>query len=121
MPYASVDAYLADKVSPDLRPVVDRLFALMAELAPQATLGLYYGAPMWKGAGYLAWISAAKAHISLGFTHGRAFEDKYGLLRGSGKHAMNLQFQAVDEIKPGQVRYYVKQALKHDQRRPPGR
>ena len=114
MPYASVDAYLNDKVPPELRPVADRLLALMAELAPKATLAISYGAPMWKGAGYLAWISGAKKHVTLGFTYGREFEDKYGLLRGTGKNAMNLQFKAVDDINPTQLRYYVKQALKRD-------
>jgi hypothetical protein len=110
----AVDDYIAAKVTPELQPVVAELRALMKTLAPKATLAMSYGQPMWKGAGYLAWITPAKGHISLGFTYGGAFEDKYALLKGVGKHARHLKFKSVEDIKPAQLRYYVKQALARD-------
>ena len=116
MAYATVDEYVEAKVAPELRPIVARLREIMAELAPKATLAISYAQPMWKGAGYLAWITPGKAHISLGFTYGRQFEDKYGLLKGSGKHAMNLKLKTVEDINKTQLRYYVKQALARDKR-----
>ena len=114
MALTTVDEYIDAKVAPELKPVVARLRELMQELAPKATLAISYAAPMWKGAGYLAWITPGKTHISLGFTYGRTFEDKYALLKGVGKNAMHLRYTSVDQINKTQLRYYVKQALARD-------
>ena len=116
MAFATVDEYIAAKVKPELMPIVVRLRELMAELAPKASFAISYAQPMWKGAGYLAWITPGKTHISLGFTYGREFEDKYALLKGVGKNAMHLRYTAVEQVNKTQLRYYVKQALARDKR-----
>ncbi len=116
MAFATVDEYIEAKVAPELLPLVARLRELMAELAPKATFAISYAQPMWKGAGYLAWITPGKAHISLGFTYGREFEDKYALLKGVGVNARHLRYKTVEDINKTQLRYYVKQALARDKR-----
>jgi len=45
---------------------------------------------------------------------GAAFEDKYGLLRGVGKHARHVKLKTLEDVKKTALRYYVRQALKFD-------
>jgi len=45
---------------------------------------------------------------------GVVFEDRYGLLRGGAKHSRFVRIKKLEELNKPAVRYYVKQALKHD-------
>jgi hypothetical protein len=45
---------------------------------------------------------------------GVGFEDKYGLLRGTAKHARFVRMKNVGDVNKPALRYYVKQALKLD-------
>ena len=45
---------------------------------------------------------------------GVGIEDRYGLLRGTAKHARYVRMKNLDEINKPALRYYIKQALKLD-------
>ena len=111
MPIATVDEFIQARVAPDLRPIVQRLRVLLAELAPSAHEEISYGVPVWRVRLIIAVISPTKKDITLAFSHGASFEDKYKLLTGVGKKSKNLKFKDVSEINKTQLRYYVKQAL----------
>jgi len=110
----TVDEFVERKVEPELRPVVAAVRSLMKKLAPDALEAISYGIPMYAMKKPLAWISPGKTGVSLGFRQGAYFEDKYGLLRGAGKHAKNVKMRDLGEVNKSALAYYIKQALKLD-------
>jgi hypothetical protein len=72
---------------------------------------------MWKGKWPLAWISPTKRDITFGFTYGAEFDERYGLLKGVGKHAKHVKIKKLADTNQDALRYYIRQALEHDARR----
>ena len=92
----------------------------MRECAPAASEELRYGLPMWSMGRELAWLSPTKSGITFSFTHGVELSDRWGLLRGTAKHARHVRLARVAEAKPAALRSYIKQSVKLDAaRRPP--
>ena len=114
MPTTTVDDFVKQKVKPELQPIVELVRGLMREWAPKATEEISYGMPVWRGRLIFAWIIPTKKDITFGFMRGAAFEDKYGLLRGVGKHARHVKLKALEDVKKATLRYYLRQALKFD-------
>ena len=110
----TVDEFIKTKVMPQFQPIVTELRALIRQAAPNATEVMSYGIPNYRGKRGLAVISPAKTHITLAFSRGAEFDDKYGLLEGVGKVSKNLRFRDIKEINEEALRYYMKQALKLD-------
>jgi hypothetical protein len=117
--HQAVDAFIAERVLPEFRDTVAMLRDLMRECAPSATEQISYGLPMWIGAGPLAWISPTRKDITFGFTYGREFEDRYGLLRGAGKHAQHVKIKGLDSANLDALRSYIRQAVERDGNRGP--
>ena len=95
----NVDEFVKNKVLPEYRDIVELIRQCMREMAPNAQEMISYGIPAYKGNRALAVISPTKKDITLAFSHGAEFEDKYGLLQGVGKVSKNLKFKTVDEVK----------------------
>jgi len=96
-----VDEFVRDKVKPEYQGLVAELRALLRKAAPAAREAMSYGLPMYfQSKSAFAWISPNQKGISLGFREGVQFEDRYGLLRGSVKHARHIQHRICldDEI-----------------------
>ena len=89
----------------------------MRELAPQANEEISYGIPAWRVNRIVAVLSPTKKDLTLAFSRGAEFEDKYGLLQGVGKISKHLKLRDVKSIKQATLRYYVKQALQIEARR----
>jgi hypothetical protein len=75
-----------------------------------------YGLPMWIGRSTLAWVSPTKRDITFGFTFGSEFEDRYGLLKGVGKHAKHVKIRKLADANQDALRDYIQQALERDAR-----
>jgi uncharacterized protein YdhG (YjbR/CyaY superfamily) len=112
----TVDEFVKRKVRPEFRPVVAAVRSLMKETAPQAKEIISYGIPMYGLKKPLAWINPSQTGITFGFREGANFDDKYGLLRGVGKHARHVRMKNLDQVNKPALKYYVKQALKLDKR-----
>lgn len=113
----TVDEFVKTKVLPEFQPIVQEIRKLMHLYAPEAEEVMSYGIPNYRGKKILAVISPAKTYITLAFSRGIDFEDKYGLLEGVGKVSKNLRFKEFKDINKEAVRYYIKQALKFDSHR----
>jgi uncharacterized protein YdhG (YjbR/CyaY superfamily) len=68
----NLDRFVATRVKPELRDLVAAICSLMKKHAPQATLGISYGIPVWKGKRILAVLSPTRKDIT--FAHLRHFE-----------------------------------------------
>lgn len=113
----TVDEYVSTKVTPEHQETVAMLRALVRECAPEAEELISYGMPVFRvNAKTLAWILPNPRHVTLGFREGRVFEDKFDLLRGTGKHAKNIKLKSADSVDPDVLRYYVRQAVELDAR-----
>jgi hypothetical protein len=110
----TVDQFVATKVVPEFRPIVAAIRKVMQESAPDAHEVISYGIPMYGLKKPLAWINPSKTGITLGFRQGASFADRYGLLRGTAKHAKHVRMKNLGDVNRPALRYYIKQALKLD-------
>ena len=110
----SVDDFVQAKVLPELQPVVAMIRALMKECAPDAQESISYGIPAYKGRRIFAVISPTKKDITLSFSRGTQFEDKYGLLKGVGKVSRHVKIKNLASANMDALRYYIRQALEFD-------
>jgi hypothetical protein len=112
----NLDEFVRSKVLPDFRPVVAAIRSLMKEVAPEAKEAISYGIPMYGLKKPIAWINPTKTGVTFGFRQGAYFEDRYGLLRGVGKHARHVRMKNLDQVNKPALKYYIKQALTLDKR-----
>ena len=113
-PSTTADEFIAARVLPEYRDIVATIRRAMREHAPKSEEVLTYGILGFRNRRIFAVISPTKKGITLAFSRGAEFEDKYGLLEGVGKVSKNVRLSAVDEIPKPALRYYIKQALKLD-------
>ncbi len=88
---------------------------LMRDAAPEARQVITYGTLGWKAKGIIAVINPTKKYVTFVFSRGAEFEDKYGLLEGSGKTRKLIRIKST-HVNAGALRYYVKQAVKLDKK-----
>ena len=117
MPTQTVDSFVKQKVPAELKPIVESVRGLMREWAPKADEKISYGMLVWSGNLIFAWVIPTTKHITFGFMQGVYFEDKYGLLKGTGKHARHVKLKTLEDINKTALRYYVRQALAADKKR----
>ncbi len=110
----NVDEFVKSKVLPQYKDVVELIRQYMRELAPEAQEVISYGIPALKRNRIFAVISPTKKDITLAFSRGAEFEDKYALLKGVGKVSKNLKFKKAEDVKKDVLEYYIKQALDLD-------
>jgi uncharacterized protein YdhG (YjbR/CyaY superfamily) len=109
-----VDEFVASKVLPEFREVVELIRDYMREMAPEAQESISYGIPAYKRKRIFAVISPTKKDITLSFSRGVQFEDRYGLLKGAGKSSRHVKFKRVGEVQREVLAYYLQQALAWD-------
>ena len=109
----TVDEFVKTKVLPEHQALAAELRALFRKNAPRAREVMSYGLPMYvQTKSAFAWLSPNQKGISVGFRAGVELEDRYGLLRGTVKHARHVQVGSVAELNKPALTYYIKQALK---------
>jgi len=108
----TVEEFIEARVLPEYRDIVAMIRRAMREHAPKAEEVLTYGILGFRIRRIIAVISPTKKGITLAFSRGAEFEDKYGLLEGIGNVSKNIRLSAVDEIPKSALRYYIKQAVK---------
>ncbi len=109
-----VDEFVKSKVLPEFWDVVALIRRYMRELVPDARESISYGIPAYRMHKIFAVISPTKKDITLSFSRGIQFEDKYNLLRGVGKSSKHIKFKNASDVKREVMEYYVAQAIKWD-------
>ncbi|NWJ48640.1 MAG: DUF1801 domain-containing protein [Chloroflexi bacterium] len=110
----TVDEFVETNVLPQFHEVVALIRQLMRELAPAAKESISYGIPAYTGNKIFAVISPTKKDITLSFSRGIQFEDKYNLLRGVGKSSKHVKIKSVETANIEALKYYINQALELD-------
>lgn len=83
--HPDVRAYF-ERLPLEARVMARRLDELVHEAAPDALEAVYWGVPFYFGKeDGIAYLSAAKTHVTLGFPNGDRMDDPSGTLVGTGK------------------------------------
>jgi hypothetical protein len=114
----AVDEFVRTRVLPEFHPVVAAIRKLMKDCAPDAQEIISYGIPAYRGRLILAVISPTKKDITLAFSRGAEFDDRYGLLRGVGKVSKHVKLKKLSDVNEEALRHYIQQALELDARQP---
>ena len=112
---STVEEFIEARVLPQYHGIVAMLRAAMREDA-KAEEVLTYGILGFRRHRIIAVISPTKKGITLAFSRGAEFEDKYGLLEGVGKVSKNIRLADEGWISRTALRYYIKQAVRLDER-----
>ncbi len=112
----TVDEFVEARVLPQFRDVVALIRKLMHETAPEAEELVSYGIPAYRMKRIIAVISPTKKDITLSFSRGIRFEDKYGMLKGVGKSSKHVKIKSVETANKEALVYYIKQAVEWDAR-----
>ncbi len=110
----AVEEFLKQKVLPQYMEIVEKLRCLIHDASPDVKETISYGILAFKKNRIIAVLNPTKNGITLAFSRGAEFDDKYGFLQGVGKVSKNLRFKSADEISEEAVRYYIQQALQKD-------
>lgn len=102
-------------VSSEQRGIVATIRRLMRKAAPEAKEVIAYGSLGWKARGIVAVINPTKKYVTVAFLRGAEFQDRYGLLEGSGKSQKLIKIKNTD-VNTAAIRYYIKQAVMLDKK-----
>ena len=85
--------------------------ALVTRHAPDATLQMKWGQPVWEQNGPFAWLRPAAKHVSFGFWRGTELSDPGGHLEGDGDRMRHLKMTSAADLKTLPIEGFVKQAV----------
>jgi hypothetical protein len=106
----TVDAYIAG-LPEEHRKVATRIRALIAEVAPAATVSIKWSQPVWDANGPFAYIKPFPVTINFGFWRGKDLLDPDGLLDGDGIRMRHLRIVPGDPLPEDAIRAWVTQAV----------
>jgi hypothetical protein len=105
----SIEEYA--KVLGDWRTdAVMELDALVRKAAPKASATIKWAQPVYELGGPIAFIKAAKSHVTIGFWRGAELKDPKGLLEGSGNKMAHVKIKEATGVPKAQVAAWVKEA-----------
>ena len=106
----TVDAFIG--ALPDgHRQVAQRIRALVAEVAPAASVSIKWAQPVWDTNGPFAYLKPFPITINLGFWRGADLSDPDGLLTGDGIRMRHLRIVPGDPLPEDAIRGWVAQAV----------
>ncbi len=105
-----MDAYL-DGLSADLRPIGDRLRALLDAGLSRATGQLWHGHPVWLiGKTPVAGFKAYSSYVTFMIWRGQQVDDPSGRLEAASRTMSAVKLRSVDEIDEALFAGWLKQA-----------
>jgi hypothetical protein len=107
----SVAQWLELKTAGPQRALVRRLLGLVAATAPEATVSIKWGHPVFEHHGPFAYIRAAKNHVTLGFWRGAELTDPHDLLEG-GARMSHIKISFDTALAEDTLRAFVTQAVR---------
>jgi hypothetical protein len=96
--------------------VVSRLLAAAGRAAPDATVSIKWGQPVFEHGGPVAFIKPAKAHITFGFWRGAELKDAAGILEG-GSRMKHMKIDSPAALDEARVVAYFREAVELNRRK----
>jgi len=115
-----IQLFIESKVLPEYLPIIERFRTLIKNKYPNLKEEMrggtekYYGVPVYRHNKIVITLSPTKKGITISFTKGKKFEDKYSLLEGEGNKTLNLRISKTDDYKDEILQYYIEQAINLD-------
>jgi hypothetical protein len=72
--------------------------AVVARHAPDATLAIKWGQPVWEKNGPFAWARPAAKHVSFGFWRGAELPDPHSVLEGDGDRMRHVKLTSPEDV-----------------------
>lgn len=116
---APIDRFF-EKQPEKLRPIAERLRALIEEVAPEAESSIKWGMPFYTvGGAMTAAIGGHKSHVNLILAGPpEAFKDPKGRLTGDGKTGRHLKLTSLEDLPEKEVRRWLKTAVAQAKKKP---
>ncbi len=111
-------AALYEKLTPEVRPIMEALRALAADVMPQATERVHMGwSSIMYGAGssmrdWIAALSPQRAYVNLEFTDGTELPDLTRRLEGTGTRLRHVKIRKPEDAKDAAVRALLQEAAR---------
>jgi hypothetical protein len=80
--------------------------------APDATVSIKWGQPVFDIDGPFAFVRAAKAHVTLGFWRGRDLKDSKGILEGEGDRMAHVKLASEAAMDRKTLEAFVREAAR---------
>lgn len=118
----TVDEFVNCKVLPEYREIVAKFRRIMSTNFPyileemRGGTDKYYGVPVYRKRNIIITLSPTKKGITISFSEGKKFHDKFAKLEGQGNKSLNLRISTVDELIDEEVVYYIEQAILFDEK-----
>jgi hypothetical protein len=86
--------------------------AIVARHAPDATLSIKWGQPVWEKNGPLAWAKPAAEHFSVGFWRGAELSDPANVLEGDGDRMRHVKLTSAEDVERMPLADFVSEAVR---------
>lgn len=86
--------------------------AVVARHAPDATLEIKWGQPVWQKNGPFAWARPAAKHLSFGFWRGAELSDPQNVLEGDGDRMRHVKLTSPDDVERLPLGDFVAEAVR---------
>jgi hypothetical protein len=111
---------VVSQFSPEIAKLATRARALVLDVLPEAYEVVWaiqrnvgYGTGPKKQSEHFCWISAATAHVTLGFNYGAELPDPGKLLEGTGKLFRHVKLSSPVDVERPALRALVQAATRH--------
>jgi hypothetical protein len=107
---SDVDAYI-EQLQPPVRELAREVHRIISDELPDVEAAIKWSQPtyMLRGKG-LAYLRAARAHLTFGFMEGQRLSDADGLLEGSGKQMAHVKLRGQGDLDEDRVRGWLREA-----------
>ncbi|EWC60511.1 hypothetical protein UO65_4179 [Actinokineospora spheciospongiae] len=109
--FATVDEYTAALAEP-LREIVEGMRPVLSGALPEATEGLFHGAPTWSvGKARVCFVKAHGSHVAFALWRGQDVEDASGRLEAMSNRMAQVRLRSASDIDPAVFAGWLRQAL----------
>jgi hypothetical protein len=106
----SVEGYLGS-LSGWQRKVIEMLRDIVGRAAPESSLSIKWGQPVWEDHGPFAYTRAATNHVTFGFWRGTQLHDPHGVLEGEGDRMRHIKIAGLDDLRADVIAKLVTSAV----------
>jgi hypothetical protein len=98
-------------LDPAKRAAAEAVRRAVHQAAPGMTEAFKWGRPVFALGTNVAYLKAAKKHVTFGYFDGAALDDPDGLLEGSGKQMRSIKVRDASEVPAVAIKVWTRQAV----------